>query len=97
MGRMILVLLCLIFIWSAVYASDYVYIIPYRYRLPNIMHSYDYNYRTGGYSPYYDNSLYQRSLLYPPIYHILDDHDDDDDYGYMIDPYGGMWFFYRND
>ena len=65
--------------------------------MPNIMYSYDSYYRMGGYNSYYDSSPYQRNLLFPPIYHLLDDCDDDDDYGYMIDPSGGTWFFYRPD
>ncbi len=95
MPRAITLLLCLFFVCSAACAGDYVYVVPYRYQMPNIMYSYDYDYRTGNYNPYYDGSLYRRSLICPPIYNILDDSCCDDDHGYMVDPYGGIWFFYK--
>ena len=106
MKKMILVLFCFMILCSAACAGDYVYIVPYRYRLPNIMYSYDpyYRmggsnsyYRMGGSNPYYEGSLYQRSLLYPPMYNMIDDFDDDDNYGFMVDPYGGMWFYYNKE
>ena len=90
MKKIGLILAGLILLSSVAWASDYVYIIPYRYRYPSIFYSYDYDYRTqrGAYNPY----MSQRGFYVPPIYHMLDD---DDDTGFLIDPYGGMWFYYN--